>query len=60
MGKYLAEWMLKGEPEFDLIETDPGRYGKWTTDEYASVKARESYSKMYATHYPHEERFAGR
>lgn len=30
-GKYLADWMVKGEPPFDLIETDPNRFGKWTT-----------------------------
>jgi len=25
-GKYLADWILKGEPEHDLIECDPNRY----------------------------------
>lgn len=43
MGKYLSDWILEGEPPFDLIEVDPNRYGKWTTTEYTAAKARESY-----------------
>lgn len=43
IGKYLSDWILEGEPPFDLIEVDPNRYGKWTTTEYTAAKARESY-----------------
>ncbi|KAK2538840.1 Dmgdh [Columba guinea] len=43
IGKYLSDWILEGEPPFDLIELDPNRYGKWTTTEYTAAKARESY-----------------
>lgn len=28
VGKYLSDWILHGEPPFDLIELDPNRYGK--------------------------------
>lgn len=43
VGKYLSDWILHGEPPFDLIELDPNRYGKWTTTQYTEAKARESY-----------------
>jgi hypothetical protein len=43
VGKYLSDWILQGEPPFDLIELDPNRYGKWTTPQYTEAKARESY-----------------
>lgn len=43
IGKYLSDWILHGEPPFDLIELDPNRYGKWTTTWYTEAKARESY-----------------
>lgn len=43
IGKYLSDWILNGEPPFDLIELDPNRYGKWTTTEFTAAKARESY-----------------
>ncbi|XP_042305033.1 dimethylglycine dehydrogenase, mitochondrial [Sceloporus undulatus] len=60
IGKYLSDWILSGEPPFDLIELDPNRYGKWTTVEYTAAKARESYGFNNIVGYPKEERFAGR
>ncbi|XP_056680780.1 LOW QUALITY PROTEIN: dimethylglycine dehydrogenase, mitochondrial [Monodelphis domestica] len=60
IGKYLSDWILEGEPPFDLIEVDPNRYGKWTTTQYTEAKARESYGFNNIVGYPKEERFAGR
>lgn len=59
-GRYLAEWIANGEPPFDLIETDPGRFGKWTTRSYLFAKARETYGMNNSYSYPKEERWAGR
>ncbi|GFQ81700.1 dimethylglycine dehydrogenase, mitochondrial [Trichonephila clavata] len=59
-GKYLADWIMKGEPPFDLIETDPNRFGKWTTKEYVFEKASETYGMNNSYTYPKEQRFAGR
>uniref|UniRef100_A0A674D9C8 Dimethylglycine dehydrogenase n=1 Tax=Salmo trutta TaxID=8032 RepID=A0A674D9C8_SALTR len=47
IGKFLSDWIVTGEPPYDLIECDPNRYGKWTT-------------VPYMLGYPKEERFAGR
>ncbi|XP_004586372.2 dimethylglycine dehydrogenase, mitochondrial isoform X2 [Ochotona princeps] len=60
IGKFLSEWILHGEPPFDLIELDPNRYGSWTTPQYTEAKARESYGFNNVVGYPKEERFAGR
>ncbi|GAB1298442.1 Dimethylglycine dehydrogenase, mitochondrial [Apodemus speciosus] len=60
VGKYLSDWILHGEPPYDLIELDPNRYGKWTTTQYTEAKARESYGFNNIVGYPKEERFAGR
>lgn len=43
IGKFLSDWIISGEPPYDLIECDPNRYGKWTDVPYMCVKARESY-----------------
>ncbi|KAK8758858.1 hypothetical protein V5799_003507 [Amblyomma americanum] len=59
-GRYLAEWMTSGEPPYDLTETDPGRFGKWTTRSYLFAKARETYGMNNSFTYPKEERWAGR
>ncbi|KAG8131017.1 hypothetical protein E2320_017667 [Naja naja] len=60
IGKYLSDWILSGEPPFDLIEVDPNRYGRWTTTKYTEAKARESYGFNNIVGFPKEERFAGR
>jgi dimethylglycine dehydrogenase len=60
VGKYLADWILNGEPSYDLAECDPERYGKWTTLDYTLAKCREGYGMNNAIGYPHEERHAGR
>ncbi|XP_063309655.1 dimethylglycine dehydrogenase, mitochondrial [Pelobates fuscus] len=60
IGKFLSDWILGGEPPFDLIELDPNRYGKWTTTHYTALKARESYGFNNIVGYPKEERFGGR
>ncbi|GFT61517.1 dimethylglycine dehydrogenase, mitochondrial [Trichonephila clavipes] len=59
-GKYLADWIMKGEPPFDLIEADPNRFGKWTTKQYVFDKAAETYGMNNSYTYPKEQRFAGR
>eukprot|EP00079_Xenopus_tropicalis_P012797 XP_002940239.2 PREDICTED: dimethylglycine dehydrogenase, mitochondrial isoform X1 [Xenopus tropicalis] len=60
IGKFLSDWIMSGEPPFDLIELDPNRYGRWTTTQYTALKARESYGFNNIVGYPKEERFAGR
>ncbi|XP_072038740.1 dimethylglycine dehydrogenase, mitochondrial-like [Amphiura filiformis] len=60
VGKYMSDWIIDGEPPYDLMEFDPNRYGKWTTRAYVSTKARESYGMNNSVGFPKEERFAGR
>ncbi|KAJ8286966.1 hypothetical protein GJAV_G00045430 [Gymnothorax javanicus] len=59
-GKFLSDWIMTGEPPYDLIECDPNRYSNWTTVPYMCAKARESYGFNNVVGYPKEERFAGR
>ena len=32
VGKYIADWIINGEPDYNLSELDPNRYSpeKWT------------------------------
>jgi len=43
VGKFLSDWIVSGEPPYDLIECDPNRYAHWTSVPYLCAKARESY-----------------
>uniref|UniRef100_A0A673K5T5 Dimethylglycine dehydrogenase, mitochondrial n=1 Tax=Sinocyclocheilus rhinocerous TaxID=307959 RepID=A0A673K5T5_9TELE len=60
VGKFLSDWIVSGEPPYDLIECDPNRYAHWTSVPHLCAKARESYGFNNVVGYPKEERFAGR
>lgn len=58
--KYMIDWMLNGEPPYELTEFDTARYGEWATPEYTAAKVRESYGWNNVVVYPDLERTAGR
>ena len=60
VGKYLAEWIVEGEPSIDLSSLDPRRFGTWTTKAYTVAKAHEAYRLQYQLSIPDTERDAGR
>ena len=59
-GKTLAEWVVHGEPEWDLFAFDPRRYTSYATRAYTVARAVELYQREYAIAWPFEERPAGR
>lgn len=59
-GKLLADWVVEGEPEWDLWSLDPRRFTAHVTPEYTRAKAVELYQREYAISFPVEERPAGR
>jgi dimethylglycine dehydrogenase len=59
-GKFLSEWVVDGEPEWDGWVFDPRRYTGYATTAYTVAKAVELYQNEYAVGFPFEERPAGR
>ena len=59
-GKFLADWMVGGEPSIDMSGVDPLRFGDYATKNYAKHKNEEAYEHVFVTHYPLEERPACR
>ncbi|RED53465.1 GcvT family protein [Aestuariispira insulae] len=59
-GKTIAEYIVEGEPEWDMWGLDPRRYTDYANQKYVTDKAVELYQHEYAIGYPHEEREAGR
>jgi dimethylglycine dehydrogenase len=59
-GKFLAEWIVGGEPPMDPLPVDPQRFGGFADRDYRLAKAIESFSNQFAIHFPYEERSAGR
>jgi dimethylglycine dehydrogenase len=59
-GKYLAQWIVHGEAEINMVGVDPRRFGPYADREYTSAKSHQDYRHMYALHLPGEERPAAR
>jgi dimethylglycine dehydrogenase len=58
-GKVLAEWVTKGETEWDMWSVDPRRYTDYTDPQYCIDKAIEVYGHEYAMHFPYHRWPAG-
>ncbi|MEE8535371.1 MAG: FAD-dependent oxidoreductase [Kiloniellales bacterium] len=59
-GKYLADWIVDGEPPVDMLSFDPRRFGAFADRAYRLDKAVECFGNQFAIHFPFEERAAGR
>ena len=59
-GKVMAEWIMRGETEWDMWAVDPRRFTAHADDGYTLAKARETYGHEYAMHFPHHRWPAGR
>lgn len=60
VGLALSNWMVHGDPGFDIWGMDVARYGDWTTMAYTNAKVRENYSRRFRIRFPNEELPAAR
>ena len=60
VGLALANWMVHGDPGYDIWAMDVARYGDWTTMAYTNAKVRENYSRRFRIRFPNEELPAAR
>ncbi len=56
IGHVMADWLVDGEPPYDVTEMNVRRFGPVYADgAYAAERARESYKYYYTLRYPHDE-----
>ena len=60
VGLALANWMVSGDPGFDVWGMDVARYGDYATTGYTRAKVRENYSRRFRIAFPNEYLPAGR
>ena len=61
IGKVMAEWIVDGQPEWDLWHMDIRRFGRqYRSQSFTLARTVEVYSTYYDIKYPGEERKAGR
>ena len=60
-GKYLAEWMIEGQPTLDLWSVDIRRFGPWANDrEFLRERVTEVLGLHYQMAWPNREFTTGR
>jgi dimethylglycine dehydrogenase len=60
VGLALSNWIVDGDPGFDIWGMDVARYGDWATRGYTNAKVRENYSRRFSIRFPNEELPAAR
>lgn len=60
VGLALSNWMVDGDPGFDVFGMDVARYGDFTSLRYTNAKVRENYSRRFSISFPNEELPAAR
>ena len=60
IGKYLAQWIVHGDSEINMLEFEPRRYMSWVNKKYAVDKSIDQYTRMYFTPVPNESIEVGR
>ena len=60
VGLALANWMVDGDPGFDVFAMDVSRFGEWATIKYTNAKVRENYLRRFSISFPNEELPAAR
>jgi 4-methylaminobutanoate oxidase (formaldehyde-forming) len=61
IGKVMAEWIIEGEPSYDVWHMDINRFGRqWRSPGYTLARTIESYQRYYDIPYPGLQREVGR
>jgi 4-methylaminobutanoate oxidase (formaldehyde-forming) len=61
VGKVMAEWIVDGQPEYDVWHMDLKRFGRhYRSQRYTLARTYEGLSKYYDIKYPAEERKSAR
>ncbi|MFW8595153.1 GcvT family protein [Cribrihabitans neustonicus] len=60
LGLLAAQWMIEGEPQYDMFAWDLARFGDWAGKAFTKARVEDQYAHRFAIHFPNEERSAGR
>jgi dimethylglycine dehydrogenase len=60
LGLMTAQWIIEGEPEFDMFPWDVARFGSWADKGFSKARVQDQYAKRFIFLFPYVERDAGR
>ena len=52
MGMLAAEWITKGETQYDMFAWDLTRFGDWCSDAFTKERVRDQYANRFKIHFP--------
>ena len=60
LGLMSAQWIVDGEPQYDMFAWDLARFSEWADKRFTKARVQDQYSHRFKIHFPNEERSAGR
>ncbi|MEM7547261.1 MAG: FAD-dependent oxidoreductase [Pseudomonadota bacterium] len=60
LGLMSAQWIIEGEPKYDMFAWDLARFDDWADTAFTKARVEDQYSHRFKIHFPGEEREAGR
>ena len=60
VGLALSNWIVNGDPGFDVWAMDVSRFGDYARPVYTNARVRENYSRRFSIRFPNEELEAAR
>ena len=60
LGLLSAQWIIDGEPQYDMFAWDLARFGDWADKRFTKARVADQYAHRFSIHFPGEERAAGR
>ena len=60
VGLSLANWIVNGDPGFDVWAMDVSRFGDYASMQFTNARVRENYARRFSIRYPNEELQAAR
>ena len=60
VGLALSNWIVDGDPGFDVWAMDVSRFGDYANMAYTNARVRENYSRRFSIRFPNEELEAAR
>ena len=60
LGLMAAQWIIDGEPEYDMFPWDIARFDDWADKKFTKERVIDQYAHRFKIHFPYEEREAGR
>lgn len=60
LGLLSAQWIIEGEPKYDMFAWDLARFDDWADKAFTKARVQDQYMHRFSIHFPNEERSAGR